>query len=207
MSELWPGGPVVLPHEFWIDEHRLVLPEIPVTDLLGWLAGRMWWELIPGRLDPAQAMPIVLRHLDEDDDFDLEALHDPATVILGRMSGLATIDGTQDGWWPAHRLAVTALTDWPMYSGWCAAHGTNPLGGPLHQVMGAIYGWLGDRAGPDGADKLAQQIFGPPPHQAVAEAALPRAIRDQEAALAMAALREQLPGEVIEGEWTPKSAD
>jgi hypothetical protein len=102
-------------------------------------------------------------------------------------------------------MASTALADWASYSAWCATHGSDPLDGPLHRVMGAIYGWLIERAGYDGRSKLDQQIFGPPPYVPVNQAAVPRQLRDAEAAMALAALREAGAGEVM-AEWTPPPA-
>jgi hypothetical protein len=207
--ELWPGGPLVLPHEFWVDEHRLVLPETKPATLLGWLAGGAWWELIPLSLDPNQALPLNLRFHDPDDDYDYEHWWEIATTLLGRLSGLSTLDGSTDGYWPARRLASTALHDWPFYAAWCAEHGRAPLRGQLYEIMGQIYGWMRFRAGPGGVEKLDAQVFAPPPYKPVAaNEAVPRQIRDQEAALALAALREQLPGdaETFAPEWTPSAA-
>lgn len=207
MAELWPGGPVTLPHELSIDGHRLVIPEIDTPRLLFWLASGQWWGLIPEALDPGQALPLMLRFHDEHDVFDYEHLWDVATLLLGRMSGLSTLDGKVDGYWPARRLAATALHDWALYAAWCASHGQDPVGGQLHQVITRIYAWMRERAGPQRLERVEQDIFAAPPHVAVATADMPvpRHIRDQEAALALAALREVVPGggERFEQEWTP----
>lgn len=207
--ELWPGGPLVLPHEFWVDEHRLVLPEIKPHTLLSWLASGAWWELTPLSLDANQALPLNLRFHDPDDDYDYEHWWEIATTLLGRLSGLSTLDGSTDGYWPARRLASTALHDWPFYAAWCAEHGRAPLRGHLYEIMGQIYGWMRFRHGPGGIDKLDAQVFAPPPYKPITVTdAVPRQIRDQEAALALAALGEQMPGggEAFAPEWTPSAA-
>jgi hypothetical protein len=206
VSELWANGPLELPHEFWVDDRFQLLPEIPTATLLGWAAYGSWWELYPASVESGQMLALMRRFADDDDEYDYEHLYDVASTLFGRLSGLASPDGVNDGWWPARRLAATALAEWPSYSAWCAAHGNAPIAGPLHQVMGAIFGWLIDRAGPDGYDKLAQQVFDPPPHALTANVrVLPQAIRDQEAALALASLGERLPGEEFVPEWTGPS--
>lgn len=209
MAELWPGGPLTLPHELWIDGHRVVVPELDNATLLHWLAMGAWWELVPNVLDYQQFLPLMSRWVNDDDDYDFEHMWDVATTILGRLTGLASLDGGTDGYWPGRRLAATALQDWPMYCAWCAQHGVDPLGGRFYEVMGGVYAWTRDRAASQptpGEDKLNQQLFGPPPYVAVKAdtASIPRHVRDQEAAMALAALREQLPGEDL-GERTERA--
>lgn len=211
MAELWRNGPLILPHEFTVDGQDFILPQIETATLLGWLGHGAWWELFPGSIDSETLLPITLRFRSPYDDFDYEHLHDVATVLFGRLSGMATLDGGGDGWWPGQRLAATALLDWPSYSAWCADRGHYPLRGDLFDVMGRVYAWTrATRATPmdrevfQAREKLDQRLFAPPPHVSVAaEAALPRSVRDAEAALALASLRDTLPGEVIEGEFTP----
>lgn len=213
MAELWPNGPLVLPHEFTVDDQAFILPAVPTPTLFGWLGHGMWWQLYPGLIDASTLLPVTLRFRDVDDDYDYEHLHDVATVLFGRLTGLAALDGSGDGWWPGQRLASTALLDWPSYAAWCAEHGHTPLGGQLYEVMGRAYAWIRDsRAKPmdretwQNLEKLDQRVFAPPPHIAVvSEAALPRSMRDAEAAMALASLRETLPGEVVEAEFIPNS--
>jgi hypothetical protein len=202
VAELWPHGPLTLPHEIRIDGHSVLIPEVPTATLLGIIARGCWWEFFPVFADPATMEPVLWRFYDDDDPFEFEHLWTIATILLGRLSGMATIDGSTDGWWPARRMAATALGDWASYAAWCATHGCDPLDGPLYRVVGAIYGWLIDRAGYEGRSKLDQQIFGPPPHVPINQAAVPRHLRDAEAAMALAALREAGAGDMV-AEWTP----
>lgn len=200
MAELWLGGPLVLPHTFTLDGHELTLSEVPTPTLLGWLASGNWSRLFPGLVSAEQMLPFTLRFRDDDDVFDYDHLYYVATVLFGRLTGMASLDGLTDGWWPGQRLAATALHNWPIYSAWCAAHGHGPFDGALHQSISSIYAWLRERATPEGWDRLDQTIFAPPPHLAtLSEAAVPRAIRDAEASAALAALREA-GGEVV-AEW------
>lgn len=203
MAELWPGGPLTLPHEFNVDDLALTIPEIPTGTLLGLLATGAWWELYPGSADPYAMLPLAVRFHDDEDPYDYEHMHDIATTLLGRLSGMASIDGATDGYWPARRLAATALHDWPLYAAWCAAHGRDPVGGSLYAVVGAIYGWMIDRAGPANQEKLDNRVFGPSPAVALqGDAPVPKRMRDEEAALALASLRETLPGEDVIAEWS-----
>lgn len=207
MAELWPDGPVELPHEFVLDEFRLTLPEIPTVTLFGWLSSGAWWQLFPQAIDDLQLLSFNLRFIDDRDVFDFEHMCDVATVLFAALAGTRPRDGAGTGWWPAVRLAASARVNWPVYVGWCGAHGTDPLDGPLWQVIGNIYGWLRDGRGgnPDELAKLDQTIWAPPPVAATtsATAELPRHVRDEEAALALAALHEAVPGEIRETEWTP----
>lgn len=214
MAELWRGGPLVLPHEFTLDGLKLVIPKIPTGQLFGWLGHGAWWELFPGCVEPNSMLSTMLRFRSMTDDFDFEHFHDVATVLFGRLTGLHSLDGTGDGWWPGQRMAATALLDWPSYGAWCAEHGSYPLAGDLFEVMGRVYAWMrATRATPMDKDtyqareKLDQRVFAPPPYQRAisSEASLPRSVRDAEAAMALAALRDTLPGEVIEGEFSPVS--
>lgn len=202
MAELWFGGPLELPHDFTIDGLTYSLPEIPTHQLLEWLASGAWGELFPRAVPMEQLTPLLLRMRDDNDVIDYEHLHDVASTLFGRLTGLAAIDGSGgDGFWPGRRIAATALTQWAQYAAWCAAHGTRPLDGPLHQVVTAMYGWLRDRAGIEGAEELDRTIFAPPPFsRALPDDVLPRAIRDAEAAAALASLGEALPGEHMP-EW------
>lgn len=210
MAELWPGGPVELPHEFTLDDHVLTIPQIDTPTLFGWLANGAWWQILPESVDTVRLMPFSLRFISDHDEFDYEHLWEPATAIFAALAGTRPRDGVGTGWWPAVRLAASASVNWLVYTGWCAAHGTRPLEGPLWQVIGGIYGWLRDgRAGnPDELAKLDQAIWAPPPVTSAAPTEeLPRHVRDEEAAFALAALHESLPGEIRETEWTPPPHD
>lgn len=206
MAELWPGGPVELPHTITVDDVELTLPEMPTLRLLHLLAARAWWELLPNAVKPSESAPLFLRLFDDDDELDFEHLWEPAIIVLGRLAGtgLRTDGGT--GWWPAVRLAGQAIADWPLFNAWCAGHGMDPSTAPLWRVIGAIYAWLRSLFPSQDLSKLDQEIWAPPPFVANAATVtqeLPRHVRDEEAALALAALRETLPGEQVEAEWTP----
>lgn len=196
MAELWPGGPVVLPHDFTLDDQPLTIDEVPPTTLLGWLAYGQWWALFPQSVSTGLEAFNVRFH-DLDDVFDYEHLHDVATVLFGRMTGMAALTEGTDGWWPAQRIACTALSDWPRYAAWCATHGQQPAGGQLYEIVARMYAWLRDRAGSgEGLVHLDQQVYAPPPHAAaLPEDEVPDWLRAEEAASALATLTERLPGE------------
>lgn len=203
MAELWLGGPIELPHTITVDGVVLHLPAVPTARLLHWLATGAWTELLPNLLSREQRLPLMLRLYDEDDPFDLEHLWVAATAVLGRLAGLSSAE--VNGYWPAWRLAATAHARWPQYVAWCVTHGTEPVGGPLWRVVGGIYGWLADGHDEEGLSKLDDQLWTPPVHTAVQ--VLPRHVRDEEARLALAALAEQMPGDVgFEQEWSPTSS-
>lgn len=207
MAELWPGGPVELPHEFTFDGLALVLPEIPVQQLLFWLGTGSWWELIPQSVPFEQILPLIVRLLDPDDEgFDWEQLWEPAITVFAALAGTRPREGVGLGWWAAVRLASTAVAQWPLFTAWCAGRGTDPLEGPLWLVMGRIYAWLRDGRDERAMARLEQEIWAPPPvvKTAVPTAELPQHVRDEEAALALKALGEAIPG-MEEGvaEWRP----
>lgn len=195
--ELWPDGPLVLPHEFTVDGHPLTVPHIEIHTLVGWLAYGHWWELYPGTIPGDEMMPLTLRWYDDDDPFDYEHLHHVAATLLGRLAGLSGMPGAGDGFWSGQRIAVTALLEWPRYVAWCAAHGRGALDGQLYEVIGAMYAWLCDRCGGGEAiEQLDAQIFAPPPYVTSASPeVLPQWVRDEEARAALATLTERLPGE------------
>jgi hypothetical protein len=196
VAELWHGGPVVLPHSFTLDDVELTIPEIAPTTLVGWLAFGQWWSLFPHTVHTGMEV-FNARFHDDDDAFDYEHLHDPATVIFGRMTGMAALHEGTDGWWPGRRIAYTALCEWPRYAAWCALHGQEPAGGQLYEIVPRMYAWLCERAGPgEGIQKLDAQIYEPPPYAAkLAEDEIPDWLRAEEAANALATLNERFPGE------------
>lgn len=206
MAELWPGGPVELPHHFTFDGHDMVLPEIPTHQLLGWLACGSWWQLLPQSIAFDEIAPLVIRLVDpEDEGFDFEHLWEPAITLFAGLAGTRPMEGGGTGWWPAVRLASTAVTQWTLFAGWCASHGTHPLDGPLWMVIGRVYAWLRDGRDSNGLAKLEQQIWAPPPMvMGNASSELPRHVRDEEAALALKTLNETIPGmEQGVAEWRP----
>lgn len=205
MAELWAGGPIELPHAFTLDGHQLVLPQIPTEKLLGALAAAAWWELLPQAVAFDQMVPLLVRLVDDADEWDYECLWEPATVLFAGLAGTLPRDGAGTGFWPGVRLAATAVVQWPLYSAWCAAHGTPPLEGPLWEVISRVYAFARDGLDSAGLAKLEQQIWAPPPVKAAVDpAALPRHVRDEEAALALASLNEAMAGgEDMALEWRP----
>ena len=205
MAELWPGGPLELPHEITIDGHRLVIPEISTSQQLSWLARGAWWEILPAAVELEQVIPLAIRLENQDDyGFDFEHFWEPATLIFAGLAGTIPRDGVGTGWWPAIRLASTALVQWPLYVAWCASHGTGPLDGPLWRVIANVYAWLRDGRDAQDLAKLEQQIWAPPPIRTATDPAeLPRHVRDEEASLALAALGEAMSGGEGMTEWTP----
>lgn len=204
MAELWPGGPIELPHTFTIDDVELTLPEIPTMRLMHMLATGSWWELLPNSINAMSIWPLAYRLADDQDTFDFEHLWEPAITLFGRLAGTAGRNGGI-GWWPAVRLAGSAVVEWPLFNAWCATHGLDPTTAPLWKTIGATYAWVRSTATPENLSKLEQEIWAPPPIVATAAAVdeVPQHIRDEEAALALAALRERLPGEEeFFAEWT-----
>lgn len=207
MAELWPGGPLELPLEFTFDDRHLILPEVPTHRLLLWLATGSWWELLPQAVEFDGIAPLVMRLLDPDDyGFDFEQFWEPAITLFAGLAGTRPREGLATGWWPAVRLAATAMAQWPVYTAWCVTHGSHPLDGPLWLVVGRIYAWLRDGRDEKSLAKLEQEIWAPPPivMTAISTADLPQHVRDEEAALALQALNEAIPGmENNIAEWRP----
>lgn len=204
MAELWPGGPVELPHRLTIDGQDVLVPEVPTGTLLHWLAARQWWNLLPNGLAPEEATLLMRRCDDEDDPFDFEQLWEPGTRLFGRLAGTAPFEGAGTGFWPGARLASTVIVQWPLFAAWCRTHGHVPLDGPLWQTIASAYAWLRETTMPERLAQLEQQIWSPPPVAvAVEPQELPRHVREEEAALALKALHEAAAGGAATREWTP----
>jgi hypothetical protein len=202
LAELWPSGPIELPHTLTIDGVELTLPEIPTPKLMFLVATQAWWEVLPNAVDPAQVAPLVERVFDDEDPFDLENFCEPALVVLGRLAGTHPRKGGGTGWWPAVRLCGSALAEWPLFAAWCVQHGTDIVHAPLWKATSAIYAWLREDRDPKDLAKFEQQVWAPPPYtRSTTPDQLPDHVRAEEAALALAALREALPGEERVPEW------
>lgn len=197
MAELWPGGPITLPHTLTHDGIELTIPEFPVTDLLYWLSTGQWWCLYPnGITDRAAAEPLNERLNDPDDEFDMIHLHVVGTVLFGRLAGTAPPSGS--GWWPAVRLATSALRHWPLFHAWCVGHALDPLSSSLMTVISAAYAWLRETVPDDKIGKFENDLWAAPATASAPAAEpeeLPEHIRAQEAQMMLAAMNESLPGQ------------
>lgn len=195
MAELWPGGPITLPHTFAHDGVEVVIPEQKPADLLYWLSSGQWWQLYPNAADQETLLPLKTRLFDPDDHLDMIHLHDVGTTLFGRLTGMAPTTGT--GWWPSVRLAHIAITQWPLFNAWCVQHGVDPLAGTLMSTTGAIYAWIRDGLGPEQLAKFEQELWSTParasaPSVPIEE--LPEHVRQDEAGAFLAAMGESLPG-------------
>jgi hypothetical protein len=197
MAEMWPGGPLTLPHSIVHDGIELTVPELPVNDLFYWLASGQWWQLYPNALPNVDTEPLRKRLFDPKDDLDLIHLHDVATRLFGRLSGMAPPQGT--GWWPSVRLANVALVQWPLFNAWCTAHGVAPFGGTLMTTVSASYAWMREGLHGEQMAKFEQALWEAPPVRSSAAAVepeeLPEHLRQEEASAFLAALGESLPGQ------------
>lgn len=197
MAELWPGGPLTLPHTIVHDGVELTVPELPVTDLLYWLGSGQWWQLYPNALPAEDTDPLRQRLFDPDDPFDLVHMHDVATRLFGRLSGMAPPDGS--GWWPAVRLANVAITQWPVFNAWCTGRGVAPLVDSLMTAVSAAYAWLRDGLNAEQLSKFELLLWETParamPPAAATPEELPEHLRQEEATAFLAALGESLPGQ------------
>lgn len=201
MAELWPGGPVELPLILRLDGEDLTIPAVPTPQLLHMLATRSWWQLVPNHLPMGQLAHVARRLHDNDDPLDMEDLWHPTVEIMTRLAGLMDQHGTINPW-PGTRLAASAVVQWPLFIAWCATHGLDPAAAPLWRVMGGIYAWLRESMSGRDLAKLEQDIWAPPPYVASGpDTELPQHVRDADATLALAALREaQRAGESV-SEW------
>lgn len=198
MTELWPGGPLTLPHTIVHDGVTLAIPEIPTTDLLYWLSSGQWWQLYPNAVDSEALEPLRVKLFDPGDPFDLAHMHDVAIRLFGRLAGMAPSDGT--GWWPSVRLAHAAITQWPLFNAWCTGHNINPLAGSLMTAVSAAYAWLRDGLTADQLAKFENALWETPVRAAAPAAEpkeVPEHIRQEEAGAFLAAMGESLPGQRV----------
>lgn len=208
MAELWPGGPINLPHTITHDGVEVTIPEVAVNDLLYWLSTAQWWQLYPNAVDPEALAPLHERILDPDDPFDLIHLADVARTVFGRLASTTPKNGT--GWWPAVRLAFHALDQWSLFNAWCVHHAVDPLARDLGHAIGAAYAWRRDGLPPEHLAEFEKDLWSVPalaaraPKVAAARATpapaeqeIPEHVREQEAGAFLAALGEQFPGERV----------
>lgn len=185
----WPGGPVTTPFRFRLDGREYDVPEIPAGRLLHILATGSWGALFPEALPPDQYREIHARLFDRWDDFEYRHLWWVSTTLLARLAGTTNpppnVAG-MGGYYPAHRLAASLITHWMPFTGWARAHGFDPLGSPLHELIATGYYVL--RSGckdEQEARALDMRVWAPPP---VALSAAVRHSAREEAASARAAL-------------------
>lgn len=203
MAELWPGGPLTLPHAIVHDEVELTIPELPVNTLFYWLGSGQWWQLYPNAVPAAQSEPLRDRLFDPGDPFDLVHLHDVATRLFGRLSGMAAPGTT--GWWPSVRLANVAIMQWPQFNAWCTGHGVAPLADTLMTGVSAAYAWMREGLHGEHLSKFEQLLWEAPTRATSSAAAaaastedtgdLPEHLRQEEAAAFLAAMGESIPGQ------------
>lgn len=208
MAELWPEGPIVLPHTITHDGVELTIPDLPTTKLLYWLATGQWWQLYPGAVDQAEFKVLYERLFDPDDELDLGHISIVSKRLFGRLAGMAYHSG--DGWWPSVRLAADALSRWPLFASWCAVRTIKPLDATLWEAVMMMYGWVRDGLLPQELAKLEQELWSVP-QGAVGKAAgpessgdaeakylpedqLPDHVRDEEASAFLSMFSEQVPG-------------
>jgi hypothetical protein len=199
VAELWPGGPLTLPHTIVHDGVELAIPALPVTDLFFWLGTGQWWRLYPNAVDPETMDPLRERLFDPHDPFDLIHLHDVATRLFGRLAGMASEPHT--GWWPALRLANIAMTQWPQFNAWCTGHNVTPMAGSLMTAVSAAYAWMRDGLYGEHLAKFEQTVWEVPVRSSaptVEPEELPEHLRQEEASAFLVAMGEPLPGQRVE---------
>lgn len=198
MAELWPGGPLTLPHTFTHDGVELTIPDLPTPTLLHWLGTGQWWQLYPNAVAHDQTEALRRRLFEPEDPLDLVHMHDVAIRLFGKLSGMAPPDGT--GWWPALRLANAALAQWSLFHSWCVTHSVDPLGGSLMKAVSASYAWLRDGLSRDQLSKFEHTLWEVPASAAAPAAEpteLPEHVRQDEAGAFLAAMGESLPGQQV----------
>lgn len=190
MGALWPGGPIVLPSLFLLDRLDYTVPELPTRELLFALATDSWWMVVPNAVDEPGRTELLERLKDEDDPLDYEHLWVVGTTLLGRLAGTTALGGTGEGYFPAVRICGALLSQWMLFSGWCAAHGMDPVAAPLYRVVAAGYQMLREGCTEEkDRNNLDSRIWAPAPHS---PEAVPLIRPEIEAAQAHAVLEELL---------------
>lgn len=73
MAELWPGGPIHLPHTFVLDGDSFTVPVLDTGTLFGCLAYGAWWELVPNALTDDEKL-VLAERLHDADPLEMEHL-------------------------------------------------------------------------------------------------------------------------------------
>lgn len=179
MSELWPGGPVELPHQF---EHSGVLVQLPYVEnmpLLELLAYGRWSHFYPGLMPEGQGWELEMRLWDQrDHGLDIRHLFWVASTLLGRMAGMHRYrpadpadpvgfpEYEDSGYRAARQLSAWVLFNWPEFSGWCASRSINPTETPFWMLMGSAYQWQVDLRSHDPEQVLAlNELLWPTPSE------------------------------------------
>ncbi|KGI79380.1 hypothetical protein IL38_24090 [Actinopolyspora erythraea] len=202
MAELWPGGPISLPHQVTLDGVSCTIPELDTATVVGVLARGAWWEIVPNALPDDERTEIARRLDDDHDPLEFEHLWLVATTVLARLSG-ATAHGGSHGWHSAQRIAATMAASWIDYVSWCATKGFTPLSGPVWQTIGSGLACLRESQQEEtDLTQLEAKLFAPGPQPS----SVPRHTPEEEARAALAALDETLPGEdpggvTLDGGW------
>ena len=186
MGELWPGGPLELPHAFEHSGVRVQLPYVDNATLLEILAYGRWSHFYPGLMPEGQGWELELRLGDQRDRaFDIHTLYWVASTLLGRIAGMyryrpadpsdpiAFPEYEDSGYRAARQLSAWVLFNWAEFAGWCAGRALNPLEMPFWLMMGAAYRWQLELRGDDQDAVLELQETLWPPSADRAQPALP----------------------------------
>jgi hypothetical protein len=174
----------------------VTFPDVPVVKLFYWLATGQWWQLYPNSVSAEETAELRERMFDPADHLDLVHMHDVATRIFGRLSGMAPPGGV--GWWPAVRLANAAIAEWPVFYAWCTGRGIDPFAGSLMSAVSAVYAWMRDGLNREQLVRFEQLLWEMPARSrgpAPEPAELPEHVRQDEANAFLAALGESMPGQ------------
>ena len=184
MGELWPGGPLELPHRFEHSGVPVTLPHVENVALLELLAYGRWSHFYPGLMPEGQGWELEIRLWDQrDHTVDIRHLYWVASTLLGRIAGMyryRPADPRDPITWPeyedsgyraARQLSAWVLFNFPEFSGWCAARTLNPLDVPYWMLMGAAYQWQVELRGhdPDAIATLHEHLWPPTPEGMQAE--------------------------------------
>lgn len=162
MGELFPGGPLELPHSFEHAGVRVSLPYVDNMRLLEMLAYGRWSHFYPGLMPESQGWQLEMRLWDQTDrNFDIRHLFWVASTLLGRVAGMyryrpadpadpiTTPEYEDSGYRAARQLSAWVLFNWPEFIAWCTGRALNPVEMPFWLLMGSAYQWQLDLRGHD----------------------------------------------------------
>lgn len=192
MPELWPGGPLELPHRFEHSGVTITLPHVENTALLELLAYGRWSHFYPGLMpEDGEGWQLEMRLLDQRDrSLDIRHLYWVASTLLGRIAGMYRYrpadphdpinspEFEDSGYRAARQLSAWVLFNYPEFSGWCASRSMNLLEVPFWLLMGAAYQWQVELRGNDPDALMALQSHLWPPVTERPATALPEGQED-----------------------------